>query len=172
MWKRRRAWEAGTWGDRVGWARVLVEDSDGAEREACEHALRKAGYDVASCGGPEVMGHRYCPLVQTGECALVDGADVVYNNLRLGNPANRDVVRAHRNRARTPLVIEVPAPDITRYHPLLVTSTIVRAPARQNDVVGAVGEAVLSHRSRTQAPVGRGLASPKLPTAGLPLPPA
>jgi hypothetical protein len=145
---RRRGWTPDTWGVRVGHARVLVEDADAAERAASENVLRQAGYDVAGCGGPEAMGRRTCPLVHTGECGLVAGADVVYNHLALSNQDNRLVVRALRAHAsRTPVVMEVPATEVLRFHPLLVDKLVVRAPALSANITRAVGEALVSRRA-------------------------
>lgn len=153
MKRMSKAWDPGAWGDRKGRARVLVEDADGAEREACEQVLLRAGYDVAGCGGPEAMGRRYCPLVRTGECTLVAGADVVYNNLRLSNQDNREVVRAlHRQAPETPVVVEIPAPEKLRYHPLLVENTVVLAPALAADITRAVGIALVSRTNRRPTP--------------------
>jgi hypothetical protein len=94
---RKRAWTAGNWSSpRSGRTRVLVESSDAVEQWAFETALGDAGYDVAVCDGPSYHGAP-CPLIRTGDCPLVAGADVIVNRFRLCEPANQDVLRAVRS---------------------------------------------------------------------------
>ena len=74
------------WPARSGKARVLIENPDRADLWAHAELLRKAGYDVAMCGGPadEAGQERtVCPLVAQGHCPLVDGADVVVSTTAL-----------------------------------------------------------------------------------------
>jgi hypothetical protein len=62
-----------------GRPRVLIEDPDLDAGLAAAWALRKAGYTVAICRGPEP--DEYCPLVGPGDCTLVVGADVVVSGV-------------------------------------------------------------------------------------------
>jgi hypothetical protein len=74
------------WPARSGKARVLIENPDRADLWAHADLLRKAGYDVAMCGGPtddEAEGRTVCPLVAQGHCPLADGADVVVSTTAL-----------------------------------------------------------------------------------------
>ncbi len=64
------------WSERP---RVLIEDPDLDSGLALAWALRRAGYAVAICRGPEP--DEYCPLVGPGECTLVVGADVVVSGV-------------------------------------------------------------------------------------------
>lgn len=62
-------------------ARILVEHADGAARWALTGALERAGFEVAVCSGPDELPDHRCPLVETGRCDLVEGADVVVTGL-------------------------------------------------------------------------------------------
>jgi hypothetical protein len=116
----RRSWSAGQWTDgEHRRPRVLVEHADGAMRWAAERVLRRAGYDVAGCGGPDENGGP-CPLVERGDCALVDGADVIVNGFDLDQKRNRDVVSSlHDVTGDTAIVLSIPRyqaaahPDLT-----------------------------------------------------------
>ena len=64
------------WPDRP---RVLIEDPDLESGLTTAQALRRAGYTVAICRGPEP--DEYCPLVGPFDCALVAGADIVVSGV-------------------------------------------------------------------------------------------
>ena len=76
--------EAGEWHERRGRDRVLVENPDAAELWAYAETLRDAGYDVATCTGEHPDGEDRCPLIETGRCGLVAGADVVVSTCSAG----------------------------------------------------------------------------------------
>jgi hypothetical protein len=80
--------------------RALIEDADLGSALATASALRRAGYAVAICRGPEP--DEYCPLVGAYDCALVAGADVVVSSL--GEEIEEAVQRRHPS---TPLVTSV-----------------------------------------------------------------
>lgn len=105
----RRSWNAGRWTDGAhDRPRVLVEHADGAMRWAAERVLRRHGYDVAVCGGPDDNGGP-CPLVVRGDCELVEGADVIVNCFDLDERRNRDVVSSlHDVTSETAVVLSVP----------------------------------------------------------------
>lgn len=93
--------------------RVLVEHADGAMTWAAERILRRAGFEVSTCNGPEHLpGHR-CPLVAEGRCDLVDTSDVVVFGL---GTEHVGILRAERTTApSTPVVIEGLASDIDEF---------------------------------------------------------
>src|SRR6266849_1997886 len=94
------------WPERSGKPRVLIENPDRADLWAHADVLGKAGYDVATCAGPtaetehvswfrrrprswadpqprEHQQRTVCPLVEEGQCPLVEGADVVVSTTQL-----------------------------------------------------------------------------------------
>lgn len=136
-WEGDREWPAPR-GERL---RVVVEDADGAERWACTRVLQRAGYDVATCGGPDANGGA-CRLVDTGRCGLVEGADVVVYNLSTARDANVAVLDALRERAaHVPTVVVIPEPDIARHRERLTNCVVVCAPLTSTDLVEAVARA-------------------------------
>lgn len=72
-WQRRR-WDWGTTAPRV-----VLECRAADSPEIVADVVRRAGYEVAVCTGPEPG--RPCDLLADGSCALVDEADVVVNLL-------------------------------------------------------------------------------------------
>lgn len=130
------SWDPGSWpAVDAQRPRVLVESADGAERWAIDRILRDAGYDVATCAGPE--GHRAaCPLVVHGRCALAARADVILNTLRLGHPDNVDVLNAlSTHYPDTPVVVEVPAPEALARAELLRGFRVASCPLRRAALV-------------------------------------
>lgn len=122
--------------------RVLVESSDAAEQWAMEEALRAAGYEVAVCDGPGVYGSP-CPLVQTGECALAAGADVIVNGFPLGLPDNQDVLWALQERCpATPVIVEARRHEVERYATLLEGCQIMPFSLTTAGLLSAVREVV------------------------------
>jgi hypothetical protein len=71
---RKKRLVPGLW-NWPGRPRILIENPDLESGLAAAWALRRAGYTVAICRGPEP--DEYCPLVGADDCALVIGADVV-----------------------------------------------------------------------------------------------
>ena len=139
MWGQPRSWEPGDWSIPTGRPRVLIEDPDGAIRSTSERFLLREGFDVASCGGPEEMGRRACPLLTTGSCTLTAGADMVYTSLRWHHPQSREVLRALRVRhPRTPLVVEIPSPAAERLQEVLEGCHVVHMPVGRTAMVGAI----------------------------------
>jgi hypothetical protein len=80
--------------------RALIEDADFGSALATASVLRRAGYAVAICRGPEP--DEYCPLVGAHDCELVAGADVVVCSL--GEEIEEAVQRRHPS---TPVVTSV-----------------------------------------------------------------
>lgn len=152
--RRSKAQPAPSWPTGGQGPRVLVEDDDGASAEALEHLLSRAGYQVATCSGPAGREGRRCPLVQTGECALASGADVVISNLRLWDRTNQEVLQALQDSyPATPIVVEVAQPEMGRYEALLRGCRTMFMPATADRVIRSVEEALRDASSR-QHPAG------------------
>ena len=143
MSERSRSWEPGNWSAPTGRPRVLIEDPDGAIRWASESFLVREGFDVAACGGPEVMGRHTCPLVADGHCQLSAGADVVYTSLAWHKPENREVLMALRARhPGTPVVVEIPYPEVERFRDVLEGCHLVHTPVGRAAMVAAIRTAL------------------------------
>lgn len=105
----RRPWDPGATRPRV-----LIEHADLAESWADARILRRAGFEVRSCPGPEERLDHRCPLAEGEHCDLVDGADVIWNALAL-HTREREVVEAEiALYGNTPIVLEAPEPKATR----------------------------------------------------------
>lgn len=146
MFRRRRVPAAPSWpgphGDR---SRVLVEDPDGANQWAIHRALTKAGFDVATCDGPTSFPDGRCPLVEHGSCALVDGADVIYNALPLREADSRILLRTLRRRAPlTPVLVEAPIAQADLWPDTLRDCTVVGTPASALELAELLRQSVPS----------------------------
>jgi hypothetical protein len=89
---------------------VLVEHPTHAQRRLATDVLRAEGYETASCAGPE-HGVR-CPLVEFGNCRVVEDADVVVTTADMAD-AERFLEAYHRA-GRPALVVEAPADELER----------------------------------------------------------
>lgn len=135
------------WPDRQGEARVLVENSDGAQEWALQGILGAAGYDVAVCPGPSRARRVRCPLVEDGQCALAEGADVVLNSLSLSQQTSRDVIRSLRAQLpETPVVVEVTTSGAQLHADTLDGCLVERLPMTRERVPDAISEALSSTR--------------------------
>jgi hypothetical protein len=86
--------------------RVLVECDDPTIQDGLERVLRESGYAVSICAGPASRSSG-CPLVLSGQCGLVEDAEVVVHTLDPVDPSNREVLAAlARHSSDTPVVIE------------------------------------------------------------------
>ena len=82
--------------------RVLIEHPDERIAFALADRLRREGYSVGMCSGPDATSP--CPLVGAGECVSAHDADVIVSCL-----ADDDVVQALRARCPgVPLVVATP----------------------------------------------------------------
>lgn len=90
--------------------RVLLECAEHDDPDVIAGVLRRAGYEVTVCTGPE---HRRCDLLAAGSCDRVDGAEVVVNLLstRVGDEIAATVAAAHGGRG---LVVELGVPSSGR----------------------------------------------------------
>ncbi len=69
---------------------VLFESPDGAEAHAAWKLLRRNGYRMTWCPGPQGGFSPECALSATGHCPLVDEADAVVSALDLRDPRVRE----------------------------------------------------------------------------------
>jgi len=106
---------ARTWPDdsapseREGRPLVLFESPDGAEAHAAWKLLRRHGYRMTWCPGPQGGFSPECAMSATGHCPLVTQADSVVSALDLRQPTCEEVVRAlDAQAAETPVVVVTP----------------------------------------------------------------
>lgn len=140
---RYRVQPSASWRGPPGAPKVLIEEDDGALREAMATALESAGYQTAACAGPGRNGKRSCPLSDGANCRAVDAADVVVQVLAPHNHAMDEVRKAIQDHDPD-LSIAVIAPSATAArHPDLVEGTHVwTGPISSTGVVAAVAEAL------------------------------
>jgi hypothetical protein len=148
------------WPEQGGKPRVLIENPDRADLWAHADVLRKAGYDVAMCGGPTAGAERapwfrrllrpdpqpqehpertVCPLVTEGHCPLVDGADVVVSTTRLAD--GREILAALSARTSPVLVVEGTSFDLERDSDVTGGSVEIPLPVLPQQLVEAVERA-------------------------------
>ena len=86
--------------------RVLVECDEPAIQDGLARVLRESGYAVSECAGPASRSHG-CPLVVSGQCGLVEDAQVVVHALSPADRSNREVLAALvQSHPDTPIVVE------------------------------------------------------------------
>ena len=104
-----RGWPDEAAGNADGGPMVLFESPDGAEAHAAWKLLRRNGYRMTWCPGPQGGFSPQCALLASGRCPLVDEADAVVSALDLRDPRCGDVVRALGAQAPdTPVVVVAP----------------------------------------------------------------
>lgn len=131
--------EVGDWQERRGRDRVLVENPDRAQLWAYAEVLHEAGYDVATCTGEHPDGHDRCPLIESGQCGLVKGADVVVSTCSMQR--GDTLLAVIGSQGSTPIVFEAPQPDFERYEHLSESATLIPAPVTKQALLDAVEEA-------------------------------
>lgn len=148
-WARRLGRDhALTWGERAGATprkRVLLESSDGAEAHAVWRLLSRHGYDTMWCPGPSGRHVRECPLVRTGHCPLVDGADVIVNALDQDDGNCAEVARqlesvAGARRSPTPVVVVAPRCRTAEFRESLPHCEVVPGPLRSKVLLHSVSQ--------------------------------
>jgi len=118
--------------------RILVESRDLAERWAIEVILRRAGFEPASCGGPEVLPGGRCPLVAGSGCPAFTAADAVFCRLDLADAANEQILQTLKSEAgRRRVVVEVPSPRARKLAGLLEGCVVLPMPATSAAIVEA-----------------------------------
>lgn len=130
-----------TWPQRP---RVLIEDAGEDAGSPVVEGLRRAGFAVAVCPGPMgEAGAARCPLVEHGECPLVEGADVVLWGLGLDRPESRRELEALRARhPRMPVLVRASAEEAARWAEAVAGAALVTPSAGPEEVVSAALAAV------------------------------
>jgi hypothetical protein len=144
FWSRRKARliTVGEWDTSGGRTRVLLENPDRVELWAYAELLRGHGYDVATCAGPDHDGLTRCPLLESGRCSLVEGADVVASSCSL---VEGDAILARlAANGSPPVVFEAPKPEFERYRELAPHSNLIGMPVTEKAFLAAVAEAAAS----------------------------
>jgi hypothetical protein len=94
-------------GDRP---RAVVEDADPTGRRATERELRREGWEVLGCCGPETLARRRCPVEEGRGCPAVRDADLVVTTLRDERGRLPGVLRGLREtHAEVPVIVRAPA---------------------------------------------------------------
>jgi hypothetical protein len=137
--RKQHVIETGDWPAREGRKRVLVEHPDGAQLWAYAEILREAGYDVATCTGEHPDGEARCPLIETGHCGLVEGADVVVSTCSIHR--GDKLLAVLGSKGSTPVVFEAPQPDFERYAHLAENATLIATPVTEQTLLDAVAHA-------------------------------
>ena len=104
--------------------------------------LREAGYDVATCSGEHPDGQTRCPLIESGHCGLVEGADVVVSTCSV--PRGDTLLAVLGSEGSTPIVFEAPKPDFERYAHLAEDATLIATPVTDKALLDAVRRATSS----------------------------
>jgi len=141
FWSRRkpRLIATGEWDTSGGKTRVLVENPDHVELWAYAELLRGHGYDVATCAGEDYDGSTRCPLLESGRCSLVEGADVVVSSCSL---VEGDAILAMlAAKGSPPVVFEAPQPEFERYRQLAPQSKLIAMQVTQKAFLATVAEA-------------------------------
>jgi hypothetical protein len=149
-WRRKQhTIETGDWSARRGRERVLVENPDSAQLWAYAEMLREAGYDVATCTGEHPDEESRCPLIETGHCGLVEGADVVVSTCSIQR--GDKLLAVLGSKGSTPVVFEAPQPDFERYSHLAENATLIATPVTGRALLDAVAQAK-SEAAQPEAP--------------------
>jgi hypothetical protein len=95
---------------------VVIEDAELPAARLSARSLRRAGFDVTLCGGPELLSRRRCPLEEGTTCPVIADADVVVASLGDDTLRHATVVAELRSRySGTPLVV-LAAPPVAHRH--------------------------------------------------------
>ncbi len=155
--RRERLIDPGEWPEASG-RRVLIENGDGAELWAQADVLRQAGYRVATCRGPtgddgwptgadgEVLR---CPLLETGCCPLVEGADVVVSGCGVGRS---EALLAALTAVAKNVVFAAPAPTFDRYADVRGAAQLLPFPVTETMLLDTVAQAAWLGRDGSRPP--------------------
>ena len=145
--RTRRVLDPGSWGPPSGKTRVLIENPEPSELWGYADALRSAGYEVATCGGPgeHEGGPGACPLLAEGHCALIEGADVLVSTSEL--PEIRSILAALGSSSSPRVVLETRPPGAGEYRGVARDAILVACPVTEEILCRTVAEAASSTRS-------------------------
>jgi DNA-binding response OmpR family regulator len=125
----------------VGQPRVLIEHPDDLGGLELASILRREGYAVAVCPGPEESER--CPLTGPEGCAVAHGADVVVTSLGLESRATKEVLEALRTRLPdTPLVVELAPGRQDEFQDVLEGCEVIVSPVAPERLVASVRKAL------------------------------
>jgi len=128
--------------------RVLLEMSDPAEAWASSRLLRRAGYVVTWCPGPDGSPRQPCPLVATGTCPLVEDADAIVSTLRLDEAPARQVLEAlGQHRPTPPVIVSCPWKQAEHWPPSLNGLQPLPVPLTATKLLAALGAVLESGSS-------------------------
>ncbi len=141
-----------------GATRVLVECPPEQTPDAVARVLRREGYEVRVCEGPD--RRHECPMLTRGDCSLVSGADVVVNLFGATDPHTAPVLGALTDDEHTPpIVTEMTGPELRRRSESddwwfdRDRVHIVETPLRTATLIAAVQES-LEHKRHVDTPCG------------------
>ena len=121
---------------------VLFESPDGAEAHAAWKLLRRNGYRMTWCPGPQGGFSPECALSATGHCPLVDEADAVVSALDLRDPLCEKVVRALDAQAPdTPVVVVAPKRSAAHWAEEVPDCEVVAGPLSSKVLIRALSVA-------------------------------
>jgi len=146
---------AGDWPDQALGAddrpMVLFECADGAEAHAAWQLLRRNGYRMTWCPGPQGgFFSPQCALSAAGHCPLVEEADAVVSALDLRDPGCEEVVRALHAQAReTPVVVVAPKRSAARWAEEVPDCEVVAGPLSSKVLIRALSVARASAGATT-----------------------
>lgn len=128
-----------------GAPRVLIEDHDGAYSWARARELRRAGFEVAVCDGPDPQNAVDCTLLRDGRCDLADQADVILCNVRSRHGGFELLAALQDHAGDAPILRECDYQERERDAALLDGVTVVPFPATRTELVGII-DSVLATR--------------------------
>lgn len=145
-------WKRATTIDLLPWRfderpRVLIEHPDPDRGLELGTAIRRAGFTVGVCTGPDAAADpaTRCPLHRLQPCVGVEGADLVVTALDLETKDGRGVLRGLRTRyATTPLVVMATVGEAIEFEDVLQGCTVVAVDADPEEVTAAVVDALPS----------------------------
>lgn len=135
--KRFTCIDPGAWPEEKSGLRVLIEHSDRAVLTGAVDILRDAGYEVATCVGPE--GGQRCPLVEFGRCRLVEDADVVVTSPELCDGEER--LEIYASHGVNTVVVDVDESALERISDVVPDATLVQLPLTPRSLREAVSKA-------------------------------
>ena len=128
--------------DDDGGPLVLFESPDGAEAHAAWTLLRRNGYRMTWCPGPQGGFSPECALSATGHCPLVDEADAVVSALDLRDPLCAKVARALDAQAdETPVVVVAPKRSAAHWAEEVPDCEVIAGPLSSKVLIRALSVA-------------------------------
>lgn len=105
--------------------------------------LEAAGFEVETCGGPAALPGRACPLVTCGQCDAAASADVIINELPLGQLGVYAVQHHELDDSR--VLVGLSDADVARYPVLTHLPRVIARNAVGVELVDAVRAVIADH---------------------------